>query len=558
MPPMFRPRTRRRLSTVVLVTALVTALVVAAGLATAADPPTPGRHDEHSRFTDRSAGFPPQPRDATHVRAVPGDPATPATVRAEVTSDGAVGLALADPDVRDAAGERVEVVGVERVGDKGALPDASVVTLYGHEPAASVLATVADGRVVSVESIPAGEWQPPMTADERARAVEVSRDHWRAAGHDRVEVLEGYTIHALEPDGRPYPTRMAYTSFHVDVDSRPELVAWVDLTAGEVVRSRVEAPPQDGTGDTPSPRRSAGEATEYRGHRDWHGWSLDFDLSGRDDGISLSSVTYEGIPVFDRVSMPAMTVFYDHPPGTPPEDTCGPFVDRLGLTGGLTPVYWADDAEVVIREFEQLGQSWLEFGILDTLGNYVLYQSWYLSADGQLDAHTFAKGLQCEFDHVHYPFWRFDVDLAGPADDVITRRLPSGELEVLDSEFDAPADSAVGHEWAVTDTVTGDTVHLAFDDGSWNVPGQVVPEELYATNVVSGRVVDSREQGAWRLPALVDLGYNDGASLDGADISLWYRGFLPHTAEEGPELWHSTGVRMQVELAPRYYPRRPR
>lgn len=544
-------RTRRRVSTGVL----VGALVVATGLATASEPPIPGRHDEHSRFTDQSEGFPPQPRDATNVRLLASDAAE---VRAGDPDPSAVGVALDDPQVRAAAGDRVQVVGTEAVGAKGEVPGALVVTLYGHDVAASVLATVVDDTVVAVESIPAEEWQPPMTAEERLRAVDISRDHWLAEGYTRVTDLQGYTIHALRSDGRPYPTRMAYTTFHADVDSRPELVAWVDLTSGTVTRSRVEAAPQDGTSAAPSPRSAGVDAVEHRGHRDWNGWSLDFDLSGRDDGISLSAVTYQGIPVFDRVSMPAMTVFYDHPPGTPPEDTCGPFVDRLGLTGGLTPVYWADDAEVVIREFEQLGEIWLEFGILDTLGNYVLYQSWYLSADGQLDAHTFAKGLQCEFDHVHYPFWRFDVDLAGPEDDVITRRLPSGELEVLDSEFDAPADTAVDHEWAVTDTVTGDTVRLAFDDGSWNVAGQVVPEELYTTNVVSGRVVDSREQGAWRLPALVDLGYNDGAPLEGADISLWYRGFLPHTAEEGPELWHSTGVRMQVELAPRYYPRRPR
>ena len=64
-------RTRRRFSTGVL----VGALVVATGLATASEPPTPGRHDEHSRFTDQSEGFPPQPRDATNVRLLASDAA---------------------------------------------------------------------------------------------------------------------------------------------------------------------------------------------------------------------------------------------------------------------------------------------------------------------------------------------------------------------------------------------------------------------------------------------------------------------------------------------------
>jgi hypothetical protein len=243
--------------------------------------------------------------------------------------------------------------------------------------------------------------------------------------------------------------------------------------------------------------------------------------------------------------MPAMTVFYEG-------NACGPFVDRLG--GELTPVDWADDAEVVLREFALDGEPWLEVGILDTLGEYVLYQVFYVGAGGQLDAHTFAKGLQCDVDHEHLPFWRFDVDLAGADDDEIVRRTGSGRLEAATSEFAADAADAVGHEWAVRDRATGHRVTVAFDDGSWTVPGEVVPETAYAGNRVYGLVVGDREAGGWTWPALRELPVGD-APLADADVVLWYRGQLPHGAAEGPELWHSTGVRLQVELAPGHYVR---
>lgn len=494
-----------------------------------------------SRFASPDGGFPPQPVRASGARPV----AVEVDVAESAARRRAAAVAVDDERVAAARGSAWIDLGVQQV-PQGA---GHLVTTWSQTFARTVLATVVDGQVTAVEVVPPGAWQPPLAGVERLRAIDLARAQLLDLGVGRVGDLQGLAMHTMGPDGTPWPTRMAYVTFHAHLDARPEYAAWVDLVEERVVRWRRVGPPDRASQPRTGARGEDGGGLVHvppqRGHIDWTHWSLDYDLSSRVDGIALADVTYRGVPVLARASMPAMTVFYD-------DDACGPFVDRLGPPE-LSPVYWADDAEIVVREFIQDGEQWLEVGILDTLGAYVLYQVFYLHPSGMLDAHTFAKGLQCEVDHVHYPFWRFDVDLAGPADDEIVRRLPDGQLEVQAREFDLPAAAAADHAWSVRDPVTGDAVHVAFDDGSWNVPGEVVPELAYAENMVYGRVVDGREAGEWRpFDTDVHVGHGNGESLDGADVSLWYRGFLPHATQEGPSLWHSTGVRLTLDLRPRY------
>ena len=159
---------------------------------------------------------------------------------------------------------------------------------------------------------------------------------------------------------------------------------------------------------------NASQAARFNGveHRDWQNWSFDYQVNGRLDGISLTKVKYKGVEILGKASLPVMRVFYD-------DDICGPYADRLG--GDLTPISWANNNLVVLREFTQSGRQWLEVGIQDTIGNYIIYQSWYLSSDGILDGHIFSKGLQCNIDHIHYPYWRMDFDLAGRENDQIRK-----------------------------------------------------------------------------------------------------------------------------------------
>jgi hypothetical protein len=46
-------------------------------------------------------------------------------------------------------------------------------------------------------------------------------------------------------------------------------------------------------------------------------------------------------------------------------------------------------------------------------GNITLYQAWHLSDDGELRPVLHSRGLSCNPNHDHHPYWRFDFDING-------------------------------------------------------------------------------------------------------------------------------------------------
>lgn len=276
------------------------------------------------------------------------------------------------------------------------------------------------------------------------------------------------------------------------------------------------------------------------GRIEWEGWNLDYDTFGLSDGLTIHDVSYEGTRIIDSASFPVMSVYYAN-------NACGPYADRLN--GPQATVTWANDARLVAREFTQNGKQWFELGIREFIGAYDIYQVWYLGADGELDAHVFSRGLQCNVDHVHYPMWRFDFDLDSPGNDQIKREVSAGVFSPYSQEFEADATDAFQHGWFVEDTQSGYQIRLDFDNGGRTVGnGTVVPESDYDNNRISGVVYRDSEQG-WTGGASRGLPYDNQENLNGADAVLWYRGYLPHTPAEGSALWHSTGVRITTDTS---------
>ena len=117
------------------------------------------------------------------------------------------------------------------------------------------------------------------------------------------------------------------------------------------------------------------------GRVEWQGWSLEHGVTDLAEGLAPTDVFYQGVSILAKASFPIMRAFYEN-------DVCGPYADRVAVP--LTPVSWANDALLAHRTFTQNGQAWLELGIRDTTGSYVIYQVWYLSEDGVMDAHVFA------------------------------------------------------------------------------------------------------------------------------------------------------------------------
>lgn len=262
----------------------------------------------------------------------------------------------------------------------------------------------------------------------------------------------------------------------------------------------------------------------------FRGWEFDPVISAtRFDGLALTDVSYNGVKVFDRISVPVMNVFYDN-------NVCGPYVDRIG---GSSYTYESP------QEFTQNGVRWLSIGLTDRIGNYIITQMFYMSENGDFDAHMFSRGLQCNIRHDHFPFWRIDFDIEGESNDVV-RRATSGGMVNMTNEFSLSATAAVNHGWEVRDSVTGDSVTIDFDDGSFNIGGTVVPETTYQQNKVFGRQFRTSER-TWQGGASTNLFGDEGENI--SDLVLWYSGYMPHTPAEGPDLWHSTGIRMRVNPA---------
>ena len=259
----------------------------------------------------------------------------------------------------------------------------------------------------------------------------------------------------------------------------------------------------------------------------FEGWEYDVSV-GSTDGLRLSNVSYNGTQIFDRISLPVMNVYYQN-------NRCGPYTDKVGGSSYQGPFG---------EDFTLDGVRWRSIGVTDFIGQYEITMYYYLSENGDFDAHMFSRGLQCNIYHDHWPYWRLDFDLAGRDNDQIWRSTGNGNYAIEEREFTAAATAAVDHGWEVRDSVTGDRVTIDFDDGTFTLPGVVIPETQYAQNVVYGRQYRSSEavwSGGARRGTL--FGDNDERMTD---VVLWYSGYMPHSADEGPSLWHSTGIRLRV------------
>ena len=272
----------------------------------------------------------------------------------------------------------------------------------------------------------------------------------------------------------------------------------------------------------------------------WNDWTFTYEVSTKLEGLALKGVQYKGFPFIYRLSFPVMRVFYTN-------NVCGPYADRLG--GTLTPIPWANNALVAKREFTLNGRHWYEIGIRDVIGNYDLYQVYYLSADGILDAHVYSKGLQCVIDHVHYPNWRIDFDIQGGSNDQILQNTASG-YQVKPTEFNAKVTDALNNAWRVRGATTNSYVDVLPGFTDFTIPdpttNPVDPVSGSANHTVFGRLYKSAEDTGWTYGPNVQVPYNNGEAIDGKDLVFWYEGYLPHSAAEGSGLWHSTGLRLAV------------
>jgi hypothetical protein len=115
---------------------------------------------------------------------------------------------------------------------------------FDRQANATVMVTEPKDGEPHISSTPAATYQPEITAAEVSEAVALAKAHFGSQGHQRVKQLNGFGIQAYQPTGQGfYDGRVIYVSFHVNNDSDPEYVAWVDLSSQKILKARKEVAP---------------------------------------------------------------------------------------------------------------------------------------------------------------------------------------------------------------------------------------------------------------------------------------------------------------------------
>lgn len=198
--------------------------------------------DNDGRFTGPGEVWPPQPKGATDIvnRSAAEIAPEPQAERLATLDE----IAPADRGPSDVVVESAELQA--EIGEESnliAVEDTNGSTQmmwYSLSNNQTVDVVIEDGAVARLSTFEPGTFQPELSDAEKQAAVDIARAYWVGRGDRRIDGLQGFSILAFQPGGAYYETRMVYVSFHIDEDSRPELLAWVDLVAGDVVKGEVD------------------------------------------------------------------------------------------------------------------------------------------------------------------------------------------------------------------------------------------------------------------------------------------------------------------------------
>ena len=270
----------------------------------------------------------------------------------------------------------------------------------------------------------------------------------------------------------------------------------------------------------------------HSGHVNWGPWSFDWEVKD-DAGLAIRNVNYQNEELIYKASMPVIRVKYDG-------DVCGPYADRISWDS-LVNISNCGGAKVCQETYSSGGHDWLELGILAEIGEYRIYQVYYLSNDGWINAALWSKGLQCEINHAHHPNWRMDFDVNGAANDQLFVHNDGGPNEgwgpgwhKYTNEQQDIKNPPKNTNWFVRDNPTG--------HGAWIIPGSNDGIfDAFAPTDIAARRYHGSEDEPWKFGASSDVGYNNGEDIQEKDDILWYIAHLHHMASEGAGVWHQAG-----------------
>jgi Cu2+-containing amine oxidase len=264
-------------------------------------------------------------------------------------------------------------------------------------------------------------------------------------------------------------------------------------------------------------------------------WRFNWTLADSPDaeGIAITSAYFHGREVFYKASLPSLRVQYDGP--------CGPYKDPLNYNNAQPiPVN-----KVNVYTIGFWGFLAVVAEAYHTIGNYKLTERWYFWNDGTVAPRLFSAGLQCNYNHRHHVYWRFDFDIDGAGNDLaLEYNTSTPDLgwgpgwHTKQNEIVRLKNSSTRRCWAILNK-----------GGSY--PGYMIipgPTDTTADAFSTGDLWVLRYHGAEDQHGRQGSAYDDVMApllnfepTDGQDLVLWYCAHLNHEAADGAAEVHSVG-----------------
>lgn len=264
-------------------------------------------------------------------------------------------------------------------------------------------------------------------------------------------------------------------------------------------------------------------------------WRLQYSLGdyAEPEGLVIRDVRFRGRKVLYKGSLPSLRVQYDN--------DCGPYKDPLTYNNADTQ---ANGRKVAVYDFNFLGIRFLTLETYHRIGAYRLRQRWTFFPNGTILPRLYSAGLQCDADHRHHAYWRFDFDINDAGNDsayeynTTTPDIGYGPgWHKKWSEISRLKNPSTNRRWAVMDRVA--------TNGYFVVPGSGDgTADSFSTRDVWLMRYRGTEDRHGNQGSAWDDGLNaylDFENLDRSDVVLWYCGHLVHHAHDGGDEWHATG-----------------
>jgi Cu2+-containing amine oxidase len=266
-------------------------------------------------------------------------------------------------------------------------------------------------------------------------------------------------------------------------------------------------------------------------------WRFNYSLADSPDqeGVTISQVYFRGRKVFWKASLPSLRVQYN--------GGCGPYKDPLHYNNAQTTSL-CPSQRVCLYSYISNGYRGLQVQSYHRIGAYRLTHRWVFWEDGAIYPRLYSAGLQCNDDHRHHAYWRFDFDIGDAPNDLVleyntyTPNQGWGNgWHTKTNEISRLKNSSSQRSWAVLDKQSGRGYHILPGPYDGNADA-FSTRDVWIVHYQSAEDKHGQQGNA----SSDDLQpYLNGENIDGQDVVVWYVGHLAHEAADVGDEWHHVG-----------------